>query len=119
MQPETLPERGINAHQRIKDLMEENQLADQLGLHVFGIGGHHRPDYTVSSSATILAAAAVFTMMVKYKEYCPQAFLYNLSLIRQMLLNKFCGYLCFTMQRSMNGAFISYFKQSFFLFIRK
>ena len=31
MQPETLPERGINAHQRIKDLMEEIQLADQLG----------------------------------------------------------------------------------------
>jgi probable LLM family oxidoreductase len=65
MQPETLPERGINAHQRIKDLMEEIQLADQLGLDVFGMGEHHRPDYAVSSPATILAAAAVLTKNIK------------------------------------------------------
>ena len=44
MDPETLPGRAINAHQRIKDLMEEIQLADQLGLDVFGVGEHHRPD---------------------------------------------------------------------------
>ena len=65
MAPETLPGRGINAHQRIKDLMEEIQLADQLGLDVFGMGEHHRPDYAVSSPATILAAAAVLTKNIK------------------------------------------------------
>lgn len=65
MQPETLPGRGINAHQRIKDLMEEIQLADQLGLDVMGIGEHHRPDYAVSSPTTILAAAAVLTKNIK------------------------------------------------------
>lgn len=65
MQPETLPGRGINAHQRISDLMEEIRLADHLGLDVFGVGEHHRPDYAVSSPAVILAAAAMVTKNIK------------------------------------------------------
>ncbi len=65
MEPQTLTGRAINAHQRIKDLMEEIQLADQLGLDVFGVGEHHRPDYAVSSPTTILAAAAVLTKKIK------------------------------------------------------
>lgn len=58
---------SLNAgtHQRIKDLMEEIELADQLGLDVFGVGEHHRPDYAVSSPAVILAAAAVRTKTIK------------------------------------------------------
>lgn len=65
MQPETLPGSGINGHQRIKDLLQEIQLADQLGLDVFGVGEHHRPDYAVSSPAIILAAAAMLTKNIK------------------------------------------------------
>jgi len=65
MQPETLSGRGINGHQRIKDLLEEIKLADQLELDVFGVGEHHRPDYAVSSPALILAAAAVLTKKIK------------------------------------------------------
>ena len=65
MAPETLSGRGINAYQRLKDLMEEIKLADQLGLDVFGIGEHHRPDYAVSSPAIILAAAAMITKNIK------------------------------------------------------
>ncbi|MEO5649289.1 MAG: LLM class flavin-dependent oxidoreductase [Ginsengibacter sp.] len=65
MEPESLPGRAINAHQRIKDLMEEIQLADQLGLDVFGVGEHHRPDYAVSSPAVILGAAAAITKNIK------------------------------------------------------
>jgi len=65
MEPETLPGRAINAHQRIKDLVEEIQLADQLGLDVFGVGEHHRPDYAVSSPPVILAAAAMVTKKIK------------------------------------------------------
>ncbi len=65
MEPETLPGRGINGHQRIKDLLEEIQLADQLGLDVFAVGEHHRPDYAVSSPAVILGAAAVITKNIK------------------------------------------------------
>jgi probable LLM family oxidoreductase len=65
MEPESLPGRAINAHQRIKDLMEEIELADQLGLDVFGVGEHHRPDYAVSSPAVILGAAAMITKNIK------------------------------------------------------
>src|SRR5688500_14606356 len=54
-----------NAHQRVTELMEEIRLADQLELDVFGVGEHHRPDYAVSSPATILAAAAVVTKKIK------------------------------------------------------
>lgn len=56
---------GANAHQRIADLLEEISLADQLGFDVFGVGEHHRPDYAVSSPATILAAAAIVTKNIK------------------------------------------------------
>ncbi|MES2558206.1 MAG: Atu2307/SP_0267 family LLM class monooxygenase [Bacteroidota bacterium] len=65
MLPETLPGTGVNGHQRLKELMEEIQLADQLGLDVFGVGEHHRPDYAVSAPAVILAAAAVTTKQIK------------------------------------------------------
>ncbi len=58
-------EPGTNTRQRIADLLEEIKLADQLGLDVFGIGEHHRPDYAVSSPATILAAAAMITKNIK------------------------------------------------------
>ena len=56
---------GVNAHQRISDLLEEIKLADELGLDVFGIGEHHRPDYSVSAPAIILAAAATITKNIK------------------------------------------------------
>ena len=65
MEPEKQAGSGISAHQRIKNLMEEIQLADQLDLDVFGIGEHHRPDYAVSSPAVILGAAAVLTKKIK------------------------------------------------------
>ena len=63
--PETVSGKGINAHQRIQDLLEEIKLADQLGIDVFGIGEHHRPDYAVSSPTTVLAAAAAVTKNIK------------------------------------------------------
>jgi probable LLM family oxidoreductase len=50
--------RTIDAAQRLRDLMEEIELADQVGLDVFGIGEHHRPDFAVSAPAVVLAAAA-------------------------------------------------------------
>jgi probable LLM family oxidoreductase len=52
-------------YKRMKDLMEEIELSDQLGLDVFAIGEHHRPDFIVSSPAVILAAAAVKTKNIK------------------------------------------------------
>ncbi len=55
----------MHTNQRFKNLLEEIQLADQLGLDVFGLGEHHRADYAVSSPTTVLAAAAVLTKKIK------------------------------------------------------
>lgn len=55
----------LSAHQRLKDLMEEIEMAEQAGLDVFAVGEHHRPDYAVSSPAVVLAAAAVKTKRIK------------------------------------------------------
>jgi len=65
MAPENRSGRGINAHQRLKNLMEEIRLADELGLDVFGVGEHHRPEYAVSAPAVVLAAAAATTKRIK------------------------------------------------------
>jgi probable LLM family oxidoreductase len=52
-------------HQRLLNLIEEIELADQLGLDVFAIGEHHRPDYAVSAPAVVMAAAAARTKNIK------------------------------------------------------
>jgi len=51
--------------QRLKELIEEIKLMDQVGLDFFGIGEHHRPDYAVSAPEIILAAAATVTNKIK------------------------------------------------------
>src|SRR4051812_48754879 len=55
----------IGPHQRLRNLVEEIELADQVGLDVFGLGEHHRPDYAASTPAVILAAAAERTSKIK------------------------------------------------------
>lgn len=62
-----IPDAGtkFNAHQRLTDLMEEIELAEQVGLDVFAVGEHHRPDYAVSSPAVVLAAAATRTKTIR------------------------------------------------------
>ena len=55
----------ITPYERFQNLLEEVKLADQLGLDVFAIGEHHRPDYLVSSPATVLAAAATVTKNIR------------------------------------------------------
>ena len=55
----------VSPEQRVKDLLEEIELADQVGLDVFGIGEHHRPDYIASAPAVILAAAAARTRRIR------------------------------------------------------
>jgi probable LLM family oxidoreductase len=51
--------------QRLGDLLEEIELADQLGLDVFGVGEHHRPDFAVSAPAVVLGAAAARTSRIR------------------------------------------------------
>ncbi len=55
----------VSAAQRLRDLLEEIELADQVGLDVFGVGEHHRPDFVVSSPAVVLAAAAARTKRIR------------------------------------------------------
>ncbi|HEX8600103.1 MAG TPA: LLM class flavin-dependent oxidoreductase [Chloroflexia bacterium] len=54
-----------SAAQRMRDLIEEIELADQVGLEVFGVGEHHRPDFAVSAPAVVLAAAATRTKHIR------------------------------------------------------
>ncbi|HEY8574948.1 MAG TPA: LLM class flavin-dependent oxidoreductase [Devosia sp.] len=51
--------------ERLRDLLEEIELADQLGLSFYGLGEHHRPDYVASAPVTILAAAAARTKSIR------------------------------------------------------
>jgi probable LLM family oxidoreductase len=56
---------GVSPEQRMRDLLEEAELADQLGLDVFAVGEHHRQDFLVSSPAVVLAAIAVRTERIR------------------------------------------------------
>jgi probable LLM family oxidoreductase len=55
----------VSPAQRLKDLLEEVELADQVGLDVYGVGEHHRPDFVASAPAVVLAAAAARTKKIR------------------------------------------------------
>ncbi|TDW97207.1 LLM class flavin-dependent oxidoreductase [Dinghuibacter silviterrae] len=63
--PDCVPGHAVNAHRRIQELLEEAKLADALGLDVFALGEHHRPDYVVSSPEVVLAAIAAVTKRIR------------------------------------------------------
>jgi probable LLM family oxidoreductase len=50
---------------RLRELIEEIKLMDEVGIDFFGIGEHHRPDYAVSAPEIVLAAAASVTKNIK------------------------------------------------------
>ena len=56
---------GVTPEQRMRDLIEEAVLAEQLGLDVFAIGEHHRPDFLISSPVVPLAAIAARTERIR------------------------------------------------------
>jgi probable LLM family oxidoreductase len=51
--------------QRMQNLLEEIELADRVGLDIFGIGEHHRAEFLDSAPAVILAAAATRTKNIR------------------------------------------------------
>ena len=55
----------ISHAQRIREVVEEIVLADQVGLDIFGVGEHHREDYACSSPAVLLSAAASQTKRIR------------------------------------------------------
>jgi probable LLM family oxidoreductase len=56
---------GVSPRERMRRLLEEARLADELGLDVFAIGEHHRPDYLISAPAVALAAVAAITERIR------------------------------------------------------
>src|ERR671938_263986 len=63
--PDPRTGRTIGPEERLRDLLEEIELADEVGLDVFGVGEHHRPDFAVSAPAVVLAAAAARTSRIR------------------------------------------------------
>jgi probable LLM family oxidoreductase len=63
--PDTSGDYADRSAARMHDLLEEVELADQVGLDIFGIGEHHRPDFVASTPAVILAAAAARTKRIR------------------------------------------------------
>jgi probable LLM family oxidoreductase len=63
--PDPRSGRATDPAERLRELVEEIELADQIGLDVFGIGEHHRPDFAVSAPAVVLAAAAERTTSIR------------------------------------------------------
>src|SRR6201989_246760 len=63
--PDAETGRTISPAERLRNLLEQIELADQVGLDVFGVGEHHRPDFAVSSPAVVLAAAAERTKRIR------------------------------------------------------
>ncbi|MEO8478356.1 MAG: Atu2307/SP_0267 family LLM class monooxygenase [Gemmatimonadota bacterium] len=62
---ETAIEDRAHAAVRLRELLAEIELADQVGLDVFGVGEHHRADFAVSAPAVVLAAAAMRTTRIR------------------------------------------------------
>jgi probable LLM family oxidoreductase len=56
---------AVSSSERLQNLVEQIEYADQVGLDVFGIGEHHRREFLDSAPAVILAAAAARTQRIR------------------------------------------------------
>ncbi len=56
----------ISPAERLRNLVEEIELADQVGLDVYGLVEHHRPDYVSSAPAVVVASAAARTSRIRF-----------------------------------------------------
>lgn len=63
--PDNTAGNAVNAHKLAQELIEEGKLADSIGLDVYALGEHHRPDYMISSPEVMLAAVAAVTKNIK------------------------------------------------------
>ena len=55
----------LSPQERLKEIVEEIELADQVGLDVYGLGEHHRAEFAAASPAVVLAAAAERTRRIR------------------------------------------------------
>ena len=63
--PDPVTGRSPSPTERLANLLEEVEAADQAGLDLFGVGEHHRPEFLDSAPAIILAAAAARTKNIR------------------------------------------------------
>ncbi len=63
--PDSITGQTLSPATRLSNLLETIELADQVGLDVFGLGEHHRPEFVASAPAVILAAAAARTKNIR------------------------------------------------------
>src|ERR1700751_4694241 len=63
--PDPITGLALKPVERMQNLLEEIELADLVGLDVFGIGEHHRQEFLDSAPAVILAAAATRTKKIR------------------------------------------------------
>ncbi len=106
------PETGktISPAQRLHNLIEEIELADQVGLDVFGIGEHHRPEYAASAPVIVLAAAAERTRNIRLTSAVtvlssddPVRVFQNFAIEKILLQHKIFGHQRFLMQSSVGA----------------
>lgn len=65
---ETIPSLGgesVSHGERLRQILEEVEVAEGAGLDVYGLGEHHRPDFASSAPAVVLAAAAGRTSKIR------------------------------------------------------
>jgi probable LLM family oxidoreductase len=63
--PDPVTGQRIGAEERLRQVLEEAALADRVGLDVYGVGEHHRPDFAVSTPAVVLAAISQRTRDIR------------------------------------------------------
>ena len=56
---------SVSPSERLQNLVEQIERADQVGLDVFGVGEHHRREFLDSAPAVILGAAAARTQRIR------------------------------------------------------
>jgi probable LLM family oxidoreductase len=65
---ETIPSHGgttVTHGERLRQILEEVDVAESVGLDVYGLGEHHRPDFASSAPAVVLGAAAGRTSKIR------------------------------------------------------
>jgi len=57
--------RAVNPAERLRQLVQQIEHADEVGLDAFGVGEHHRREFLDSAPAVILSAAAARTQRIR------------------------------------------------------
>ncbi|KAA2245450.1 LLM class flavin-dependent oxidoreductase [Chitinophaga agrisoli] len=63
--PEGVSGGALDSYLRMQEIIAEAKLADKIGLDVYAVGEHHRPDYMISSPEVVLGAIATVTEKIR------------------------------------------------------